>query len=101
MNTLSIHTCKQCGCYWRRWEDGTWSLADARQKCEPCCDNTPDFLRHLDPPALDAVDAARYRWLREHSCQTDSAGNDAESWSTHSDPASLDAMIDAELAKQR
>jgi hypothetical protein len=39
------------------------------------------------------VDAERYRWLREHSCQSD--GNNIESWSTHEDPASLDAAIDA------
>lgn len=45
-------------------------------------------------------DAKRYRWVREHSCQYDSAGNDAESWSTHSNPASLDAAIDAAIAAQ-
>jgi hypothetical protein len=39
-------------------------------------------------------DAARYRWLREHSCQHDSAGNVAESWSTHADPTSLDRAVD-------
>lgn len=43
-------------------------------------------------------DAERYRWLREHSCQHDSNGNDAESWSTHSDPSSLDDIIDAAIA---
>lgn len=44
-------------------------------------------------------DAKRYRWLREHSCQTDSNGNDAEAWSTHENPESLDEMIDIEIAK--
>ena len=36
-------------------------------------------------------DAARYRWLREHSTQP------AEPWSTHSNPESLDDAIDAAL----
>lgn len=33
-------------------------------------------------------DAERYRWLREHSTQP------SESWSTHSDPESLDRAVD-------
>lgn len=36
-------------------------------------------------------DAARYRWIREHSTQP------AEPWSTHSTPESLDDAIDAAL----
>lgn len=43
-------------------------------------------------------DAERYKWLREHSCKTDSEGNHAESWSTHSDPESLDDAIDEAIA---
>lgn len=61
-----------------------------------------DKLVYGHPAASAALselrrDAGRYRWLREHSCQTDSDGNDAESWSTHSKPESLDAAIDAAL----
>ena len=41
--------------------------------------------------------ALRYWWLREHSTQHDSAGNVAESWSTHIDPASLDKAVDEAL----
>lgn len=33
-------------------------------------------------------DAMRYQWLREHSTQP------VESWSTHSEPASLDEAVD-------
>lgn len=41
-----------------------------------------DMVELLCRQALLAIelerDARRYRWLREHSCQTDSNGNDAE-----------------------
>lgn len=57
-----------------------------------------------EPPLEGAIalrrDAGRYRWLREHSCQHDSAGNTAESWSTHSDPTSLDRAVDESLLQQ-
>lgn len=36
-------------------------------------------------------DACRYRWLRVHSTQP------SESWSTHSNPESLDAVVDAAI----
>jgi hypothetical protein len=53
---------------------------------------------HESPDALCDY-ALRYWWLREHSCQHDSAGNVAESWSTHSDPESLDKAVDEEISK--
>ena len=42
-------------------------------------------------------DAERYRYLREHACRYDSNGYNAESWSTHDNPESLDATIDAAM----
>ena len=47
--TRSIHQCNACGCYWRRWRDGTWSLADEKQQAGQCCDNSPDFLAVIVP----------------------------------------------------
>ena len=35
----TIHRCKKCGCLWRRWGDGSWSLLDRHQVCKSCCDN--------------------------------------------------------------
>lgn len=34
-----VFACRYCGCHWRRWDDGLWSLADGDQR--PCdrCDN--------------------------------------------------------------
>ena len=57
------------------------------------------FRRAIADLALQGMrngkDTERYRWLREHSCKHDSDGNVAESWSTHTDPNSLDVAIDA------
>ena len=50
MKTLSLHECRECGCLWRRWEDGTWSIHHRWMKPEACCDNSPDFLSKLNPP---------------------------------------------------
>jgi hypothetical protein len=33
--------CVKCGCLWRQNDDGTWSLYDADQKPQACCDNAP------------------------------------------------------------
>lgn len=42
--------CWICGCYWRRNDDSSWSLYDATQKPEECCDNnSDDFLENLVP----------------------------------------------------
>ena len=46
-------------------------------------------------------DAARYRWIMNHSCQHDSAGNIAESWSTHNDPQSFERAIDAAMEAEQ
>jgi hypothetical protein len=35
----TTHRCKKCGCLWRKWGDGSWSLLDKYQKPEKCCDN--------------------------------------------------------------
>ena len=52
-----------------------------------------DYLRGLTPQQYEALhkDAARYRWLRVHST------GPSEGWSTHSNPESFDAAIDAAL----
>lgn len=39
-------------------------------------------------------DAARYRWLRVHST------GPSEPWSSHSNPESLDAIIDAKMDEE-
>ncbi len=45
-----------------------------------------------------ARDAGRWRYIREHSCKHDGAGNDVESWSTHNTPEDFEAVIDAALS---
>jgi len=32
-----VFRCRTCGCEWRKWEDGFWSLADGEQKPAECC----------------------------------------------------------------
>ena len=48
-HTVSIHQCNTCGCYWRLWDNDTWSLADEKQQPAPCCDNSPHFLKAIVP----------------------------------------------------
>jgi hypothetical protein len=38
------YRCTKCGCLWRRHTDGSWSLYDAEQSPQNCCDNATDFL---------------------------------------------------------
>ena len=49
--TEAIHQCRRCGAFWRKLTDGSWSLADAKQKPRRCCDNASDFLDQLVPRA--------------------------------------------------
>ena len=42
------YRCTKCGCIWRQHSEG-WSLADADQKPEQCCDNNPNFLYVIEP----------------------------------------------------
>ena len=44
LTTKAGATCRKCGCTWRQWSDGSWSLLDGKQKPGQCCDNSPDFL---------------------------------------------------------
>lgn len=48
-HTVSIHQCNSCGCFWRRWDNETWSLADEKQQAGKCCDNSTEFLSWLVP----------------------------------------------------
>ena len=52
--TDSLHQCRTCGTYWRRWRgSGNWSLSDENQVPGKCCDNATDFLEQLVPPCAD------------------------------------------------
>ena len=58
-----------------------------------------DMIEAVAGPLRDQIeelraDAERYRWLRIHSTQP------TESWSTHSNPESFDAAIDAALKEK-
>lgn len=53
--TASIHQCNSCGCFWRRWRDGTWSLADSKQQSCQRCDNSPEFLAVLVPAPSEST----------------------------------------------
>lgn len=40
--TRPTHYCALCGAYWRKWDDGSWSLTS--KEAGKCCDNAPmDF----------------------------------------------------------
>lgn len=45
--TQRLAMCRKCGCLWRLWKGGWWSLADAHQRPGKCCDNSPDFERNV------------------------------------------------------
>lgn len=73
-------------------------IARLNAELEACAAALPGAT-YMDPPdggnvtvseqlQRMAKDAARYRWLRVHST------GPAEPWSTHSEPASLDAVVD-------
>jgi len=32
-----LYVCRDCGCEWRKWSDGFWSLADGEQRPAECC----------------------------------------------------------------